>query len=225
MVIMDRDATILSSREIAYGCYEDSFDKIISNLYPPSSKLSITEYTRYYNPFEKTGIYEVYYPLLSSQQMERITELNWQFYLKNCRVEKFNKILPGMDRFIRKLKEYGCLVVVLTASDGDGIWMRHYNIPIDGFYSVIQLQKSKIISCEKSEAIGYILKRHKKSPPETVTIGDNPNDHVDGILSIGTAFGLGCPAARRMLKNSVDLYAPRVEKLYDIFGLKQQPLN
>ena len=219
LIIMDRDATIISSREIAYGCFEESFEKVISETYPISKKLSMEEYTRSYHPFERTGVYEVYYPRLSPEQLERIGELSWQFYLDNYREEHFNELLEGMDDFIRELKASGCLIAVLTASEGDGHWMRHYDIPVDGYYSVIRLQKDKVISGKKPDAISHILKQHNRSPGDTVTIGDNPKDHIAGIMSIGAAFGLGCPDARRMLKESVDLYAPRVETLHEIFGL------
>lgn len=219
LIILDRDATIISSREISYGCFEESFEKVISESYPISEKLSLEEYTRSYHPFEKTGVYEVYYPGLSSEQMDRIGELSWQFYLDNYREEHFNELLKGMDDFIRELKAAGSLIVILTASEGDGHWMRHYNIPVDGYYSVIRLRKENVISGNKPDAIRHILKEHKRSPSDTITIGDNPKDHIAEIISIGAAFGLGSPSARRMLEESVDLYAPRVETLHEIFGL------
>jgi phosphoglycolate phosphatase-like HAD superfamily hydrolase len=219
LIILDRDATIISSREIAYGCFEESFEKVISEVYPLSEKLTLEEYTRSYHPFERTGVYEVYYPRLSLVQMELIGELSWQFYLDNYREEHFNNLLEGMDDFIRELKAAGCLIVILTASEGDGQWMRHYNIPVDGYYSVTRLRKDKVIAGKKPDAIRHILQQHNKSSSESVTIGDNPKDHIPEILSIGTAFGLGCPGARRMLEESVDLYAPRVETLHEIFGL------
>jgi len=217
LIILDRDATIISSREIAYGCFEESFEKVVSEIYPKSSKLSLEEFTRSYHPFERTGVYEVYYPRLSSEQMELIGELSWQFYLDNCREESFNDLLEGMDDFIRELRAAGCLVVILTASDGDGHWMRHYDIPVDGFYSMIRLRQDEMFTGKKPEAIRHILKQYNKSFSESVTIGDNPKDHIPEIISIGAAFGLGCPSARRMLEESVDLYAPRVETLHEIF--------
>lgn len=219
LIILDRDATIISSWEIAYGCFEESFKKVVSNSYSLSEKLSLAEYTQAYHPFERTGVYEVYYPRLSHLQMEQIGELSWQFYLDHCRDEGFNRIIPGMDDCIRRLKDAGCLIAILTASDGDGHWMRHYDIPVDGYYSVIQLQKENVISGKKPEAIRHILEQHKRSFSDTVTIGDNPKDHIAEIMSIGAAFGLGSPGARRMLKESVDLYAPRVETIHEIFGL------
>ena len=45
LVILDRDATIISSREIAYGCFEESFEKVISETYPLSEKLSLEVWT------------------------------------------------------------------------------------------------------------------------------------------------------------------------------------
>ena len=219
LIILDRDATIISSREIAYGCFEESFEKVISKIYPLSEKLTLEEYTRSYHPFERTGIYEVYYPRLSLAQMELIGELSWQFYLDHYREEHFNNLLEGMDDFIRELKASGCLIAILTASEGDGHWMRHYDIPVDGYYSVIRLRKDKVITGKKPDAIRHILQQHNKSFSESITIGDNPKDHIAEIMSIGSAFGLGCPDACRMLEESVDLYAPRVETLHEIFGL------
>ena len=219
LIIMDRDATIISSREIAYGCFEEAFSQVISETYPLSEKLSQEKYTRSYHPFERTGVYEKYYPRLSPEQLVRVGEVSWQFYLANYRKERFNLLLEGIDDFLRKLKAAGCLIAILTASEGDGHWMRHYNIPVDAYYSMIRLQKKEVISGKKPDAIRHIIKQHNRSSKNTVTIGDNPKDHIAGIMSIGTAFGLGCPAARRMLKGSVDLYAPRVETLHEIFGL------
>ena len=58
-----------------------------------------------------------------------------------------------------------------------------------------------------------------KSPREAVTIGDNPKDHIEEVISIGTPFGLDSPAARRDLEKAVDFYAPRVENIYEFFNL------
>ncbi|MEA1928374.1 MAG: HAD hydrolase-like protein [Candidatus Auribacterota bacterium] len=217
LVILDRDATIISSREIAYGCFEESFNKVISDTYPDSAKLSLEEYSRAYHPFERTGVYEVFYPRLSHAQMERIGELSWQFYLDNYREERFNKLLEGMDDFIRKLKAAGALIAILTASEGDGKWMRHYGIPVDDIFSVTAMRKNKVIEGKKPDAIHYILKQYDRSYDEAVTIGDNPKDHIAEIISIGAEFGLGCPEARQDLRENVDISAPRVQTLYDIF--------
>jgi len=217
LVILDRDATIISSREIAYGCFEESFEKVISETYQLSEKLSLEEYTRSYHPFERTGVYEVYYPRLSHVQMELIGELSWQFYLDNYRKKQFNGLLEGMDDFIRKLKGAGCLIVILTASESDGKWMRHYGIPVDAIFSVTTMRKDKVIEGKKPDAIRYILEQYDRSYEDTVTIGDNPKDHIDEIVSIGAEFGLGCPAARQALRENVDITAPRVETLHEIF--------
>ena len=217
LVILDRDATIISSREIAYGCFEESFENVISETYPLSEKLSLEEYTRAYHPFERTGVYEVYYPRLSHVQMEKIGELSWQFYLDNYRKEQFNELLEGMDDFIRKLKGAGSLIVILTASESDGKWLRHYGIPVDAIFSVTTMRKDKVIEGKKPDAIRHILEQYNKSYEDTVTIGDNPKDHIEEIISIGAEFGLGCPEARQVLRESVDISASRVENLYGIF--------
>ncbi len=217
LVILDRDATIISSREIAYGCFEESFEKVISETYPFSAKLSLSDYTRSYHPFERTGVYEVYYPRLTPEQLVRVGEVSWQFYLDNYRKERFNNLLDGMDKFILKLKAAGCLIVILTASESDGKWMRHYGIPVDNIFSVTGMRKAGVIEGKKPEAIHHILDQYNKSYEDAVTIGDNPKDHIDGIISIGAEFGLGCPEARRDLRECVDITAPRVEDLYNIF--------
>ena len=219
LVILDRDATIISSREIAYGCFEESFEKVISETYQLSEKLSLEEYTRSYHPFERTGVYEVYYPRLSHVQMELIGELSWQFYLDNYRKKHFNELLEGMDDFICKLKADGCLIVILTASESDGKWMQHYGIPVDSIFSVTTMRKDKIIEGKKPDAIRYILDQYNSSYEDTVTIGDNPKDHIDEIISIGAEFGLGCPEARQALRENVDISVSRVEDLSEVFGL------
>ncbi len=219
LIILDRDATIISSREIAYGCYEEAFEKVISQTYPPAAKLSEEAFTRAYHPFARTGIYEVYYPRLTEVQLVEVGEVSWQFYLDNYRHVRFNALIPGMDAFIRKLKKSGSLIIILTASEGDGKWMRHYRIPVDGYFSVTKLRKDKIIEGKKPAAIRYILQQYNRSFGEAITIGDNPLDHIDEVISIGTAFGLGSFAAQQTLKESVDLYAPRVETLYEFFDL------
>jgi len=217
LVILDRDATIISSREIAYGCFEESFKKVISETYPLSAKLSLSDYTSFYHPFERTGIYEIYYPRLTPEQLVRVGEVSWQFYLDNYRKERFNKLLKGMDNFIQALKASGCLIVILTASESDGKWMRHYGIPVDAIFSVTTMRKDKVIEGKKPDAIRYILEQYDRSYEDTVTIGDNPKDHIDEIVSIGAEFGLGCPAARQALRENVDITAPRVETLHEIF--------
>ncbi len=217
LIILDRDATIISSREIAYGCFEEAFKKVISETYPLSAKLSLADYTSSYHPFERTGVYEIYYPRLTPEQLVRVGEVSWQFYLDNYQKERFNKLIEGMDDFILKLKAAGSSVVILTASESDGKWMRHYGIPVDEIFSVTGMRKAGVIEGKKPEAIHHILAQYNKSYDDAVTIGDNPKDHIDEIISIGAEFGLGCPEARQALKESVDLSAPRVETLYEIF--------
>ncbi|MFH1037654.1 MAG: HAD hydrolase-like protein [PVC group bacterium] len=218
LVILDRDATIISSREIAYGCFEEAFDKVISQVYPPAAKLSKEKYTREYHPFHRTGVYEVYYPGLNEGQLIQVGEVSWQYYLNNNQHDRFNLLIPGMDDFIRKLKAAGSLIIILTVSEGDGKWLTNYRIPVDGYFSMTRLQKDGVIEGKKPEAIRYILDQYGRSFPDVITIGDNPKDHIDEVISIGAAFGLGCPAARQELKESIDLYADRVETLYDFFA-------
>lgn len=218
LAIVDRDATIISSRQIAYACYRQAFDQIIAAAEPRSEPLKEEEYTRQYHPFDKNRVYKKYYPQLTEDQMAGIGEASWHYYLDHFEDARFNLLIPGMDDFMRKLKEAGNLIVILTSSHIDGKWLRHYRIPVDDFYSMQKLKKDPGID-SKDRAIDYILKTYGKDYSEGVTIGDNPKDHVDSVLSIGTGFGLGHPAARKLLRESVDLYAETVDDLYRFFGL------
>lgn len=219
LMIIDRDATIISSREIAYGCYRAAFNEVIRKADPKALELSEEIFSRDYHPFARTGIYEVYYPGLEESDRERVGEVTWDFYLGNYRKPEFNRLIPGMDDCIRALKAAGGIIVILTVSESDGRWMRHYRIPVDGYFSVTRLRNEKIIDGKKPEAIRHILEQYGKTPREAVTIGDNPKDHVERVISIGASFGLDSPAARRDLEKAVGLYARRVENLYEFFNL------
>ncbi|MDP8236037.1 MAG: HAD hydrolase-like protein [Candidatus Erginobacter occultus] len=220
LFIIDRDATIISSRQIAYGCYLASFDQVIRKSDPEAGQLSVEHFSRAYHPFARTGVYEVYYPRLKESEQERIGEVSWDYYIGNYHKAEFNLLIPGMDKLIRALKEAGAIIAILTASESDGRWMKHYRIPVDSYFSVHRLRNEKIIAGKKPEAIRHILKEYGKPAQEAVTIGDNPKDHVEEVISIGSPFGLDSPDARRDLKAAVDLYASRVEDLYEIFGLE-----
>ncbi len=220
VMIIDRDATIISSRQIAYACYRTSFREVVQKADPEARELDEAEFSRGYHPCPRTGIYEVYYPGLQEPDRERIGEVSWDFYIGNYHKPEFNLLIPGMDEFIRALKSAGAAIVILTASEADGKWMKHYRIPVDSYFSVHRLRDEKIIAGKKPEAIRHILKEYGKSPREAVTIGDNPKDHVEEVISIGTPFGLDSPAARRDLEEAVDLCASRVEDLFEIFNLR-----
>ena len=131
LFIIDRDATVFSSWEVAYACYEDAFGKVISAVYPPSAKLTKEEYTAEYHPFEKDKFYREHYPELSEEQFEAVADTSWEFYKSNFAEERFNRLIPGMDGFLRALKSEGNRLVLLTASEGGWEWIRHYDLPID----------------------------------------------------------------------------------------------
>ncbi len=219
VMIIDRDATIISSRPIAYACYRASFREVIRKADPKARELNEAEFSREYHPFTRTGVYDVYYPQLEEDALARIGEVSWNFYISNYHQPEFNPLIPGMDELIRTLKGAGATIAILTASDSDGRWMEHYRIPVDGYFSVQRLRQEKIITGQKPEAIRHIMQHYGKSPREAVTIGDNPKDHIEEVISIGTPFGLDSPAARRDLEKAVDFYAPRVENIYEFFNL------
>jgi phosphoglycolate phosphatase-like HAD superfamily hydrolase len=223
LIIIDRDATIISSREIAYGCYRAAFDRVIRKSDSEAGQLGEELFSRAYHPFSRIGVYEVYYPNLKESDRKRIGEVSWEFYTSHCREPKFNRLIPGMDGAIRALKAAGGVIVILTASESDGSWLKHYRIPVDGLFSVQRLKKDGIIEGGKPEAIHHILDQYGASPRAAVTIGDNPQDHIDEVISIGTPFGLACPDARRDLEKAVDIYIPRLENLYRIFNLIPAP--
>ncbi len=223
LLIIDRDATIISSREIAYGCYLASFNEVIRKADPEAGRLSEELFTRAYHPFARTGVYEVYYPDLAEKDREKIGEVSWNYYKSHYRQPEFNLLIPGMDGCLRALKEAGATIAILTASEADGTWMKKYRIPVDSYFSVTRLKKEGTIEGKKPEAIRYILAQYDKSAGDAATIGDNPKDHTDEVISIGTPFGLHSPEARRDLRRAVDIYTPRVEDLYGVFGLKPSP--
>lgn len=219
VLIIDRDATIISTREIAYACYRAAFNRVIRKADPEAGLLSEELFSRAYHPFTRTGIYEVYYPRLGEEQRKLIGEVSWNYYLNNYHQPEFNRLIPGMDDCLRSLQAAGGVIVILTVSEAGGEWLRHYRIPVDGYFSLTRMKKEGAIAGGKPEAIRHILERYGKSSREAVTIGDNPTDHVEEITSIGCGFGLGCPAARRDLEDAVAIYVSRVEELSRIFGL------
>ncbi len=219
LLIIDRDATIFSSREIAYGCYRAVFARVIRKADPEAGLLSEELFIRAYHPFTRTGVYEVYYPGLKDSDRKRIGEIAWDFYLKHCRKPEFNRPIAGMDGVIRALQAAGAVIAVLTLSESDGAWLKHYRIPFDGLFSVQRMKQEGLIEGGKPEAIRHILNHYGRSPREAVTIGDNPQDHIPEVTSIGSAFGLGSPDARRDLEAAVDFCARRVRDLYGIFNL------
>lgn len=220
LMIIDRDATIISSREIAYGCYLASFKEVIRKADPEAGQLNEELFTRAYHPFARTGVYEIYYPDLEEKAREKIGEVSWDYYKSHYRRDEFNLLIPGMDECLRALKEAGGTIVILTASEADGTWMKKYEIPVDNYFSVTRLRNEGTIEGKKPEAIRHILAQYDKPAGEAVTIGDNPKDHIDEVISIGTPFGLHSPDARRDLRQAVDIYTPRIEDLYGVFGLE-----
>ncbi len=221
LFIIDRDATVFSSWEVAYACYEKAFDEVISAVYPPSAKLTKEEYTADYHPFEKDKFYRERYPKLSEEQLKAAGEASWQFYVSNFAEERFNKLIPGMDDFLKALKSEGHLLVLLTASEGDWEWIRHYDLPIDEIISLVRLREAGELQKgeKKGIAILYVIEKFKSAPKDAVTIGDHPFDHVDEVVSIGSGYGLGSPEAREELREAVDFYASSVRDLHKIFGL------
>ena len=95
LFIIDRDATIFSSLEVAYACYEEAFDKVISAVYPPSDKLTKEEYTVDYHPFEKDKFYRERYPKLTEEQLEALGEASL------LRIQQGN--LECLDHFLGNL--------------------------------------------------------------------------------------------------------------------------
>ncbi len=221
LLIIDRDATVFSSWEVAYACYEEAFDKVISAVYPPSAKLTKEEYTVKYHPFEKNKFYQEYYPKLSEEQLKAVGEASWQFYVSNFAEERFNKLIPGMDDFLKALKSQGNRLVLLTASEGGWEWIRHYDLPFDEVISLVKLREAGELQKEEKKEIVilYIIEKFESTPEDSVTIGDHPLDHVDVIVSIGSGYGLGSPEAREELRGVVDFYASSVRDLHKVFGL------
>ncbi len=223
LLIIDRDATIISSRKMAYSCYREAFDRVIRKSDPSAGLLDEKLFSQAYHPFTRTGIYETYYPGLKEPELKKIGEVSWKFYLDNYSQPEFNQLIPAMDECLRAIKAAGALIVILTVSEAGGEWLQRYRISFDGYFSLSRMRREGVISGGKPEAIQHILALHGKSPREAVTIGDNPKDHVEEIVSIGTAFGLHCPEARRDLKAAVDIYVRRVEQLSDVFQARPDP--
>ena len=219
LAIVDRDATIFSSRAIAYACYEAAFAEVISAAYSPSTRLDIRAYTREYNPLERLAVYRKHYPRLSEEDLKRVGEVSWQYYLAHHPEDRFNRLIPGMDDFLRRLRKDGNRVVILTTADADDRRFREYKIPLDGFFSMHGLKAEKKISATKREAIFYLLSLYRTSPADAVTIGDAPLDHVPEVLSVGTGFDVGCRAAREALQRAARIYVSRVADLFPVFGL------
>lgn len=220
VAVIDRDATIFSSWEIAYACYEEAFDRVVSGAYPPSAKLSKEEYTLEYHPFDKFRVYRRYYPGLTEKQLEEAGGASWLYYKSHFAEERFNQLIPGMDKFLAALKAEGNRLVVLTSSEGDWKWIRRYNLPIDDIISLVRLREAGELKGgeEKGMAIFHVLRKLGRSPEEAVTIGDHPLDHVEDVFSIGSGYGLGSPEAQEELKKAVKFYAATVGDLYKIFG-------
>lgn len=221
--IIDRDATIISSWEIAYGCYLKAFERVISRRYPGRAPLGFRNYTLQYNHFRREEVYLNNYPLLKEADLKEIGSVSWNFYLENCGAKEFNRLIPGMDRLLHGLKEQGRKIAILTMSYEEGKWLKRHGIPVDAYYSVIKMRERGIVREGKEEAISHILEETKTSPRRAFTLGDSPKDHSPGVLSIGAGFGLGNPDARRLLESRVDIYAPDVESLFAVFDLPAPP--
>jgi phosphoglycolate phosphatase-like HAD superfamily hydrolase len=219
LAIVDRDATIYSSQPIAYACYQAAFDEAIEPFYPGAARLDFRTFTRDYNPFERFAVYKKHYPGLTEDDLKRAGEASWNFYLAHREEDCFNPLIPGMDKFLRRLKAAGHRVVILTAADIDDRRLRERGIPLDGFFSMYALKAEKKIKSTKREAIFYLLSLYGAETGEAVTIGDAPLDHVPEVLSVGTAFDLGCSDSRDALRAAVRIYASRVSDLFPLFGL------
>jgi len=219
LVVIDRDATIYSSRPIAYACYQAAFAEAIAPARPGAAKLDYRTFTRDYNPFDRLSLYKKHYPDLDEEDLKRAGDASWQYYLDHRDEDRFNPLIPGMDEFLRGLKTAGHRVVILTAADIDDRRMREWGISLDGFFSMHALRAEKKIKAAKQEAIFYLLFRYRALPEEAVTIGDSPHDHIPEILSVGTAFDLGCSASRAALRAAVRIYVSRVKDLFRLFGL------
>ena len=220
MAIVDRDATIFSSKEIAYSCYEEAFDRVVLGTYTDFAKVNQDVYTKEFNPFKRLDFYKQRYPKLTEEHLGKIAEVSFRYYLDNFRKSRFNQPIPGVIDFIKLFKEKDNLIVVLTASDSDENWFKRYDMPYDEMYSLVRLRAAKMIGVKngKPDAIPFIIDRFSRYCDQAVTIGDHPRDHVEGILSIGAAYGLGSLESRKELREKVDIYAPAVIDLHRIFG-------
>jgi phosphoglycolate phosphatase-like HAD superfamily hydrolase len=219
LAIFDRDATIISSREIAYACYGEAFDRVVSKFHPSSTKLNQDDYAREYNQLDRMRVYRKYYPALKEEELEEVARVSWQYYLAHYDEKRHNLLIPGMRTFLKKFKANGNMIVILTSSDEDGKWMRYHGLPVDGLFSLVRLKKEWKEGCDKKAVIHHILKQFKQPAGDAVTIGDHPQDHIDDLLSIGVGFGLGCAQAREELRGRVKIYAASVRELSAIFGV------
>lgn len=221
LAIVDRDATIFSSRPIAYACYEAAFEEAVRPACPGAARLDFRTFTRRHDPFDRQAVYRKHYPGLTEEDLKRVGAASWSFYLAHREEDRFNPLIPGMDEFLRRLKEAGHRVVILTAADIDDRRMRERNIPLDGFFSMYALKAEKKIESTKREAIFYLLSLFRADPGEAVTVGDAPLDHVREVFSVGTAFDLGCAASRDALRTAVRACVSRVKDLFPLFGLSE----
>ncbi|HPJ72031.1 MAG TPA: hypothetical protein PK636_05055 [bacterium] len=220
-LIFDRDATLISSREIAYACYLAAFEAVVAEALPALAPIDGETHWREYHPFEPALFYRRRYPSLEDDAISRAGDASWRFYLEHAARPEFNPVIPAIPDFVRTLKRDGFEVVVLTSGRLENEFMEEHGIPVDACYSMVRMREKGLPAVEKGEAISYILGRHGRGRGDAVTIGDNPRDHVEGIASVGAAYGLGSATAREELRGAVDHFAESVEDFYPLFGLKR----
>jgi len=218
LAIFDRDATIISSRRTAYACYREAFVRVISPARPALRPVSVAAYWGEYHPFEPDLFYRRRYGDLPAETLAAVKETTWRYYLQHCRDPELNRPISGMPGLIRDLTASGTEVVILTAGDFDGAILRGQRIPFSECYSMVRMKAAGLLK-NKIEAVDLILSRRGLSPAEAVTVGDNPNDHVPGVTSVGAGFGLGSSEARHVLRRSVEYYADTVAQLRRILRL------
>lgn len=218
LAIFDRDATIISSRRTAYACYREAFARVISSARPALRPVSVAVYWSEYHPFVPDLFYRRRYGDLPAETLATVKETTWRYYLEHCREPALNRPIPGMPGLLQDLVGSGIEVVILTAGDFDGAILRGHGIPFSECYSMVRMKADGLVK-DKISAVDLILSRRGLSPGEAVTVGDNPNDHVPGVTSVGTGFGLGSREARYVLRRRVDYYADTVAQLRRIFRL------
>jgi len=217
LAIFDRDATIISSRRVAYLCYLEVFREVISPRFPGLAAVAPDAYWREYHPFQPELFYRRNYPPLGEEELGEVRRISWTSYLDHVDDPEVNEPIPGMPEFVRDLAAAGMEIVILTAGKFNGEHLRRWDVPFQSFYSMVELREAGILQT-KPEAIEHILSRHGANRKETVTVGDNPADHVPELTSVGVGFGLGSAEAREVLRRAVDHYADDLAELRLIFS-------
>lgn len=99
-----------------------------------------------------------------------------------------SKAYPGIVEFIRKLKEKGCYIAVITSDLEDSVLPEIKEFGLENVFNDIVVKVH-----DKTEAVNGLITKNALNPDETFIVGDSNNEitaaHNLGIKSIAVTWG------------------------------------